>query len=60
MGRVFQFAWTLAAAFFLLSVLVAAVGFPRWRRRERADAAETVRTLRLLKTDSSIDHRWDA
>jgi membrane protein implicated in regulation of membrane protease activity len=60
MGLVFQFAWTLAAAFFLLSVLVAAVGFPRWRRRERADAAETVRTLRLLKSDTSHAHEMDA
>jgi hypothetical protein len=53
-------AWNVAAIWFLLSLFVFPVLYARWRRRERADAAETTRVLRLLKTDTSIDHRWDA
>lgn len=59
-GRLIQFAWTITAAWFLLSAFVFPVLFVRWKRSERVDAAETQRTLRLLKTDTRIDHRWDA
>lgn len=54
------YAWDFAAWFFILSVVAAGIGFPRWRRRERVDAAETQRTLRLLKTDTTKAHEMDA
>jgi hypothetical protein len=59
-GKFVGFAWTLVAAYFLLSLFVFPVLLVRWRRRERADAAETTRTLRLLKTDTSHAHEMDA
>jgi hypothetical protein len=59
-GRIIQFAWTLAAAYFLLSFFVLPVLLVRWRRRERADAAETTKRLRLLKTDITHAHEMDA
>jgi hypothetical protein len=59
-GKFIGFAWTLVAAYFLLSFFVLPVLLVRWRRRERADAAQTSRTLRLLKTDSTHAHEMDA
>jgi hypothetical protein len=58
-GKFVGFAWTLVAAYFLLSFFVLPVLLVRWRRRERADAAETTRTLRLLKTDATTAHYLD-
>jgi hypothetical protein len=59
-GKFVGFAWTLVAVYFLLSFFVLPVLLVRWRRRERADAAQTSRTLRLLKTDSTHAHEMDA
>lgn len=59
-GNVLGFLWTLVAAFFVLSVLVAAVGFPWWRRKEREQQQATDNQLRLLKSDTSGEHYLDA
>jgi hypothetical protein len=59
-GKFVGFVWTLIAAYFLLSFFVLPVLLVRWRRRERMDAAETTRTLRLLKIDTTHAHEMDA
>lgn len=58
-GQVIGFVWTAAAAFFVLSVLVAAVGLPWWRRKEHAQQQATDNQLRLLKVDTTHDHIYD-
>ena len=58
-GQILGFLWTVAAAFFVLSMLIAAVGLPWWRRHERAQQQATDNQLRLLKADTTNDHIWD-
>jgi hypothetical protein len=53
-------AWNVVAIWFLLSVFVFPVLYVRWKKREKWDAAETVRTLRLLKSDTTHLHEMDA
>lgn len=53
-------AWTAAVWWFLLSVFVFPVLYVRWKKREKRDAAETDRTLRLLKSDTTHLHEMDA
>lgn len=59
-GQIIGFLWTVAALFFLVSVFVFPISFAYWRKREKADAAETDRVLKGLLHDTSHAYEQDA
>lgn len=59
-GKIAAVLYDAVAWFFIISFVVFPILYRRWRRRERVDAAATQRILRLLKTDTRMDHGQDA
>jgi len=58
-GQIVGFLWTVAAAFFLLSMFVFPVLYVRWKAREKRDAAATEQALQRCKADTSNLHIYD-
>jgi hypothetical protein len=52
--------WTVAAAWFLLSVFVFPVLYVRWKSHELRDVAATEAALKRCKSDTTHLHEMDA